>query len=361
MAPPLFGIRSLAAMGVLLLVIQLFHPAMLISLEVGQTAAWLAVALGAGFTALMLWPLAGAIRRTPGHTLYHVANAAVGPWGAKTFAVLLSGMLAFKTALILRQSSEMAISAVFPHTPQTFATTALLLISLYVAMGDGSALVWLSRIFLPAVLVSLVVLYIGTIGWGEYRYLLPLFGPGPGPLLMGVPSVAATFGPLILLSILSGHLSDRRRLLLWFVAIPLIGGAIKMFVKMNLLMTFAYPVGRSITFPLHEATRLIIGGRFFERLEGLWLFLWVSGTIALLGAQLYAASFVFSQAFKLPRHRIAAPTFAVLALTLAFFTPDQAQTIVWHKALAPLFTAGFLIIPAVLALLALVRQRGAAG
>lgn len=99
-------------------------------------------------------------------------------------------------------------------------------------------------------------------------------------------------------------------------------------------------MGQHIAFPLHEMSRLVIGGRFFERIEGIWLFVWVFGTACHLAALLHAAAVAFAQAFALPSHRTAVPPLVAMALTIAFFPPDE--TIAWHAAGAlPALAIGF--------------------
>lgn len=329
-----YGSRSLAALGLALLETEAFHPLIRIPLERGQTASWL-LALGAAvFMALLLWPVAAALGKIPGGTLGDLAKRALGRPGIIITSLLLTGMYTFAGGMILRETSEMAISAAFPHTPQTFATTALLLGAVYVAYGDGSGLVRMGRYMLPPILLTLLVVLAGSVGWGKAQYLLPFWGPGPMRLLANVPITAGMFAPLVLLFEMTGEVSNRSALVRWLVAVPLLGGNILALIKAVLGMVFPYPQGSVITYPLFVAARIILGGRFFERLDGLWLFMWVWSTIVLSGALLYGSSLSISRAFGLPRHQLAVPPLATVVLTVAFFPRNQAQTVLIHEAYA---------------------------
>ncbi len=350
-----FGSRSLIGLGVMMSLAQLFQPGLQIIFRNGMNAAWLAALLGGFFSTLVLLPMAVSLKRLPGGSLVDLAQAAVGRAGAMAVATVLSAIFCFVSGLFVRETSEMAISAVFPHTPQTFATTTLLLGAVYVAWGDGSSVVRLGRLILPALVISVGLIMVGSMGWGEWKYLLPLWGPGLPTLLATTPQNASFFAPAAVLAVLAGDVSDRTSLVRVFVLTPLISGLALAVVKLILSVVFSYPVGLNIAMPLHMAARLVVGGRFFERLEGVWVFMWVLGITVLLGALLHAAAATFSRAFSMERHRTALFPLATVTLTVAFFPPDQATTITWHQESSLWVTAISLLLPALLGVIGLLR------
>lgn len=352
-----FGSRSLAALGILLTTIQGFHPKMLMMLEAGETAAWLLLLCAGLVGSFLAWPVAAALRTIPNGSLAELIRSVLGRPGLIVTALLYGAGILFASGMVLRETSEMALSAVFPHTPQTFITVAMLVGSVYVAWGEASALVHLGRILLPLLLVSVAMILLGTMGWGEARYLLPLLGPGVPELVTVLPGAVAVQFPAIMLTLVADRVSDRQQLGRWLPAVPAIGGAILAALEAVLLMVFAYPIGVNIPFPLHTAARMVMGGRFFERLEGIWVFVWAAVTIVMLGALLHGVSVLYTKAFRLPWRQAAVLPFAAIVLTVAFFPTDQAQTIEWHLTATPTLFYALFLYPAVIALVVLFRQR----
>lgn len=353
-----FGSRSLAALGVLLVATQGFHPKMLMLMEDGQTASWLLALSAGGVAALLAWPVAAALRVMPDNAdLPGLVQAVVGRPGLILVALLYGSGIMFASGMVLRETSEMALSAVFPHTPQTFVTVALLVGAVHIAWGGDSSLVRLGRTLLPMLLTSLLLVLFGTVGWGEGRYLLPFLGPGMPDLVLALPGAVAVQFPVIILTLLTNGVSDRQQLVRWLPVVPLAGGAILAAIQAVLLMVFAYPIGVNIPFPLHTAARLVLGGRFFERLEGIWVFVWGTVTIVMLGALLHGCSALFARTFRLPRRQAAVAPCAAIVLTLAFFPTDQAETIGWHLGMTPSLFYLLFLVPACLALVVLYRQR----
>lgn len=337
-----FGTWSLAAAGITVLVSLVFHPVYLGPLWVSGTAGWLAFLLGGLLVGLLFWPVAGAVATSPGGTLISLARAAAGSPGAVGTALLVGGLLVYHAGLTLREASEMAVTMVFPHTPQTMAMVALVMGAAYGAYGGIDAIVFLCRAFLPVLLSLLLLVAIGTLGWGEFRYLLPLWGHGGRPLGVGSLLTVAIYTPMLFLLVGSANLHDRRQL--WKAALAVAGVATICFtvLKVVLLMVFPYPLGESVAFPIHALTRLVLGGRFLERIESLWLFFWVYATACHLGAVLHTAAAMYAEAVGFPSHRTAVLPLILLAGTIALFPPDISQTIGWHTGAAPLAaTIGF--------------------
>ncbi|HYG56570.1 MAG TPA: GerAB/ArcD/ProY family transporter [Symbiobacteriaceae bacterium] len=353
-----YGNRSLAALGIMAALTQGYHPLALICMIYGQTAGWLLGLLAGCLAALLLWPVALLLRRVPGADLMDLVHMAFGKPGAILYAMLLAATLTFSSGMILRETSEMAIAAVFPHTPQTFATTGLLLAAVYVAWSDNVGLVRIGRVLMPILLLSILFVMAGAIGWGRVQHLAPFWGPGPLPLLTAALPSAALIAPAVLMPMLAGDVSDRRHLVAWMTAVPILIGLALAVEKALMGMVFPYPVSLHITYPLHAAARIILGGRFFERMEGLWLFVWVSSTAALIGALLHAGARALSQAFGMRRHTVAVLPLAAVVLTIAFFSDNQADTIMVHQAAAPAVTAVALVLPAAVAAVAAWRHRG---
>lgn len=352
-----YGSRSLSVLGILLLATQQYYPGTLLILQLGETAAWLLSLLAGLLVVLLVWPVAAALSRVKGGSMHDLAVAALGRAGPVLHAPLLSAALLLLCAITLRETSEMALTANFPHTPQTVAVITLLGTATLVAAASSDAMVRAARMTIGPVVAGLVVIVVGTMGWGTPSFLTPFWGPGPLLLLQRTPEATFHYAPLGVVYALAGNVSDRSRLTKDLLLIPAAGALIYAIAKANLLMIYAYPTGTSITFPIHQAARLVIGGRFFERIEGLWLFIWVTGTIAFMAALIHVSALSFCRAFGIKSLRTALMPMAAMVLALAYFPVDQAQTILLNELLALPITAVTLVFPIIFAAVAALRGR----
>ncbi len=356
--PVRFGSGSLAAAGATVLLVEAFHPLLVVPLQAAETAAWLAVLLAGLFALVLHWPVAAQLARLPGGNLMDLARRAAGVPGAIGTGLLVCGLLTYHSGLVVRKTAEMAVSSVYPHTPATFATVALLLCTGYGAWGGRAGLVRLCRSFMPLLAGAIVVILVGSAGWGSIGYLLPFWGPGPGLLLVRSAGLAYMFAPTLLyVLVTAGPVQDRPRL--WRAgALCLAGGALLFaLAEAVALKTYPLPLGSSVYYLLHRLARLTVGGRFFERIEAIWVLFWVFGTGCHLAAMIQAAATAYAQAFSLQSHRDAVLPLLALMATVGLFPRDIVQTSNWQYASAPFYWGIGLALPLALALLAAGRRR----
>lgn len=352
-----FGSWSLAAAGATVMLAQGFHPVLVEAVRAGEMAAWLVMLLAGLFALSLYWLVAIRLRTLPGGNLISLAHAAAGQPGAIATALLACSLLVYHSGLIMRQTAEMTVSAVYTHTPQTFATVALLIGTFYVAHGKMAALVRLTRAFLPFLLLSMLVILAGGVAWGNSRFLLPFWGPGPAALLAGAGNLSALYSPTVLfLLIAAGHSRDRHQLSRTGTVV--IGGSSILLAVIQAVLTMTYPVplGYSVTYPLHALARLVVGGRFFERIEGIWIVVWVFATAIHLAALLHAGAAAYAGAFGMPTYRTAVLPLVTMAVVVSLFPRDQGQSIAWAQRAFPFYVGVGLGLPVGLALLTVVRR-----
>lgn len=353
-----FGSRSLAVASFTVLLSQSFHSVMLAPVWAGETGAWLAALLSGIWASIAYWLVTIGLHKLPGKNLVGMARALLGRPGAIITSLLVASALVYHAAFVLRETAEMAVSSVYPLTPQTFAVVSLLAAKLVGAYADLNGLVRLARLFFPVLIASILFIVFGVMGWGEFRNLLPIWGPGPTALLVRSMPLTAIYAPGLFLLMAAGRVKNRQGLWQSAAAVGLGAGIVYALGLAMVIMTYTYPLANSITFPLHEMARLILGGRFFQRVEGVWVLIWVFATILHGSLLIHVAATAIAEAFDMSSHRAAILPLGALVLTAAYIPRDQAQTITDHAAGLPLGLAAGFGWPLLLALLAAWRKRG---
>lgn len=89
-----------------------------LALATTTAAPWAVLVTGAA-AFLLFWPVAATLARRPGTGLIDLTQSAGGRPLAIATALVLSGFLLAGAGLSLRQASEMAVTAMYPHTPQS--------------------------------------------------------------------------------------------------------------------------------------------------------------------------------------------------------------------------------------------------
>lgn len=335
------------------------HRALLMgALWAGESAAWLAILIS-GICALALyWPVARYLSMRVRGNLINLAGAAAGVPGEIAMGILIGGLCVFQAGYTLRQTAEMAVSAVYPHTPQTFAMVTLLLCSGYCAYGGLAAAVRCCRVFLPVLVVGILAVCGGTLGWAQIDNLFPILGTGLTTLLGRSLMLTTWLWPLILLLYTAPpELRDLQRLCRKGALAIGLAVAIYAVIMAQWIMVFSVPVAHSVIFPMYQLSRLVIGGRFFERIDGLWVSCWAFGTACHVGVIMHIAAKALAQAFGAPDHRSVLLPVVVMTVSLGIFPHDVYQTVAPQRFLAPVVLAAGFALPLLLTLLAAWRSR----
>lgn len=199
--------------------------------------------------------------------------------GGKFLKILLGIILLlyfiFINSMILRNFSENLKIIYFQKTP-----IALIVISFIIAIIATNSLgiratVRANLLITPIVLFSLLFIYLAN---SEYFYvdrLFPLLGTGFTPTFLSGISNLFAFGGIIFIYLLPPYLEDSKEIKK-ISTISIIFSAIYLFFSVvSLLLMFPFFSSTEQVMPLYLLTRYIEFGRFFQRLDAIFLLIWI--------------------------------------------------------------------------------------
>lgn len=296
------------------------------ALRTATAAPWaiLAVSLAAF---VLFWPVAAALARRPGQNLVHLALAAGGRPLAMITALVVGVALIGTTGINLRMTSEMTTTSLYPHTPQTFVMVSMVGVAVVAAAISPPAIMWLTTLFTWPALISILLVLVGNVAWGQLANVRPVAGPGLWPVAREALPLTSYYGELITLAVFSSYLASPRQLVSATANTIAAAGLTWSAVTLVYLMVFPLPGGLDVPFPLQEMTRLVQGGRFFERLDAVLIAFWAFGTAGRTATSLMVAALLFRDAFRLASHRAALLPLAVAMVAVALIPTSQADTI----------------------------------
>jgi len=324
---------------------------------VGLTAAWVIPIISFSTGALGFLIIAALLKRYPGKSIVEISEQIAGP----VFGNLATlGYFAFffaATILVMRQFSETVGTALLPRTPLSVITAIFVLATLIAVYLGGEAITRAAFLAAPLIVITLVFLNILSLPQANLDAMFPIFGPGPGKLLYHGVIHSAIAGEVMFLAVVAPQLRDGHKV----KTMGLIAIAITTFftsVSVLVFVTvFPYPLCLHIPYPGYETSTLIYVGRFFQRVEVAFVFLWViSGCIELaLGA--YTSTMILARMLKLPIYRPIVPAVAIIGYTLAFTPPDVPTATRLDFELVRTFGGiAVFVVPALLLLVAQVRE-----
>ncbi|NPV26276.1 MAG: GerAB/ArcD/ProY family transporter [Firmicutes bacterium] len=124
-------------------------------------------------------------------------------------------------------------------------------------------------------------------------------------------------------------------------------------------MIFQLPVAEENVLPVYQLARIIRYGRFFQRLETIFVFFWLLNGLVALSAAFYGATTGLAKGLSLPDYRPILLATALVAYALAFIPPNYPTTMIWDRQF--LQNLGWIItfvLPGLLFLVTLIRRKG---
>ncbi|MCL6516768.1 GerAB/ArcD/ProY family transporter, partial [Alicyclobacillus sp.] len=124
-------------------------------------------------------------------------------------------------------------------------------------------------------------------------------------------------------------------------------------------MVFAPEETTKLASPMYALARLIHIGHFVQRLESVFVFMWVSAAVVKLAITLWSAAYMLAAGFGWPTYRPLLPALCLLSLAISLLPHDVASAFDLHGEI--LMRWGWIIafaLPLVLLGVGAMRRRG---
>jgi spore germination protein KB len=330
-------------------------------IQENYSGAWIAVIIGCITAFLWFLPLAGLFKRYPDEDLVTIAESVTGPIIGKLLIGIIIGFFFISTALVLRQIAETVIGTALPQIPLiaiiiTFAVVMIL--PSYFGLESTARYASLTTPFLLAGGIGLFLLQYKNMSLNN---LAPLWGPGLKKLAINGFSRSSLLSELVLLGFLVPFIPKKKA---FQIGIYLIIAASVLLTTTMLVTQIIFPpqVAAENTYPFYEMSRSIYFGRFYQRIEFIFIFVWISITLLSLVLRFYLTTIGIARIFRMPYHQPLIGMVALMVLAVALLFPNY-NTVVYldnlirgHWAWVPAFFVPFIIYLTALIL----RKRGKA-
>ncbi|MCR4441285.1 MAG: GerAB/ArcD/ProY family transporter [Peptococcaceae bacterium] len=281
-------------------------------------AGWMAALLG-GLAAVVFWlAISALLARFPGKSIIEINEIILGPVLGLGLNALILAYLILSSSVFLRQFSESVIITALPESPLSSLTFLFLITVLVAAYLGLESISRNSYIALPFILVGVAAVLVSLYTFWDVKELFPVLGAGAGPVLAYGLLGASAYGEVLLLAILAPFFSFRIKTLRT-VGLISIGVVMLYFAAITAvyLMVIPVPAAAEALSPFYQLSRTIYAGRYYQRLESVFVLFWTYTAFLQLAIGLITTTLAAQAAFKLPYYRPLLPALAVLFLSLA--------------------------------------------
>ncbi len=325
--------------------------------EASGSISWLTPLLGGLSGGCLIWIQQSLLTDSHG-SLLQLAEDLLGK-GASYVCGLFYFFALFSTACLwIRQYAENTLLVALPliefnHIILVYLVSVLVMVYLGIEALSRTCL-----LLMPLSIGALFVVFVGLMPEMEPLYLFPLLGYGIPSLIGPLLFYTGASAPAAMLMVLAPSFQSKaatQKVILFGIGASAIIRSMAFAVYVSV---FAVTVGSEKILPFFDMTRLVYINRYIQRIESLFILLWVVVGILGIAVCLYGALAIIGQLFRLPTFTPLLLPLGIIMITVAALPMDANQVLILNRILfIQIFAPGFVITTLALFLAAKLKKR----
>lgn len=244
--------------------------------------------------------------------------------GGKTFKCIIGFLFCayfiFFSATLLKNFVYCLQIMYYPNT-NTFSLLLLFFISaFFICNLKYNALYRSNLLTIPFLILSIFLLFLGNFEDFSFDNIFPILGNGINETFLYGSSNLFAFQGLIYLLFLPPHLKDYTELKKISIISILLSAIYLVTSIATLLFLFNTEVTSTLLMPLYSAVRYIEFGAFFQRLDSVFILIWIISFISYLSLSINTCSNIFKKTTKIQSDKSSIILICFLMLIVTFFS-----------------------------------------
>lgn len=231
----------------------------------------------------------------------------------------------FSASIFLRSFCESVKSIYFPKTPVIFLILLFVIGIILTNRLGMQSIIRANLIFIPIVLFSIVFIFLANLDNFTIQRIFPILGNGISPTFFSGASNLFAFGGISLLYFIPPSLKDSKDFKKISKISIILSGIWLLFSVATLLFMFPSIMTTDEILPLYLASRFIEFGRFFGRLDALFLLIWIISIMAYLSILLSFIISIFKKLTLFKYSNITIYGVALLIFVLSIIPKNYVQ------------------------------------
>ncbi|URN94053.1 MAG: spore germination protein [Candidatus Pristimantibacillus lignocellulolyticus] len=268
----------------------LVMPRILIQ-DVGTPDVWLTLLLTGILVVLALIFFIKLSQKFPEQTLYQYSSKILGRPLGNLVCLLFSLYLLLTSAYELRILAEVIVFYLLEGTPKWAIVIPFMLVSYYLLLGGVNAMMRLFQIVLPITIIIIIIVYGLSFSMFHIDNLKPVFGSGISPVFNGSIHSFNSFAGYELVAIYFAYMNEPKKAIKSFAIGLGLVVVIYLIALILVIGSLSLEAGMLSTWPTIDLVRNYeLKGFFFERIEILFLVIWVMQLFCAFSSMYYGAS-----------------------------------------------------------------------
>lgn len=181
----------------------------------------------------------------------------------------------FSSSILLRNFCECLKIVYYPMTSLIFIILTFIIVICIALQHRFSSIAKVNLLIIPLVVISIIFLFVANIKNFSLDNIFPIFGDGLfDTFVTGLGNLGA-FGGITLLYFLPPYLKEPQKMKKIYLSSIILGTIYFILCVSIILFMFISLMYTNQIMPLYSAARHIEFGNFFQRLESIFLLIWI--------------------------------------------------------------------------------------
>lgn len=295
--------------------------------EAAGTAGWI-LALYVSLLALLLFAwITKLYSKFEGMDILDVSEKAAGRIGKIIFGLIIIAHITLALSSILREFGEDMKVIAFNVSPISYVMLFFLVGMILGAYAGLEAIVRFHAIVVPIILVFYIIALIAVSPYYHFSNLLPIMGNGANTIFISGLSKISIFAPLIIYLLIVPFIRTHGN----FKTVGYVSIGISSFIFVSSALFYvaamSYPTCLENFLPVYELSRLIYLGRFFQRVESLFVLSWAASALLYLSMGFFALVYVFKKIFNLEYYKPLIIPLSILIFVVSLLPKNLMEAI----------------------------------
>ncbi|USG67989.1 spore germination protein [Brevibacillus ruminantium] len=330
----------------------------LFAARAADSGAPLLTLFGCAIAFLSLFLLSSLGKRFPRKSIIHYSEAILGVWLGRLGSIAIILFFAMLSALTAREFGEVVITTVLRSTPVEITVIVMLTLAAISCRNDLNTFSYIHLFYLPFILAPGLLIVALSLQNADPINLLPVFSRHDGNWLGGALTIAALFqGSFVFSMIIPSMRTPAKALRASYFAI-LVSGGLYVLIVIASIAIFGAEEAKLQLWPTLELARMTsLPANILERLDILFLAVWVTAVFTTLFSSYYFTIHSISNLFKLRDHKMFTWAMLPFIFILAMLPKNVLET--YHLILVIGSYGLFITIayPAFLLIVAMLRKK----
>lgn len=311
--------------------------------EAGGSSAPLIALSGVLMAFISYWLLASLCQRFPGETLFVFSRRLLGAPLATFFTVLIMLMFIALTGLTVRQFGDVATTVLYKKTPIEATIFLMLLISLLSSRRSVVKFSYIHFFYLPLIVGSILVTILISLKNVDLLNLQPVLMPPTIPFWKGVREASYLFQSSFVIVLLIPFMEKPGHAVRAGTLAMVLSGIIYVLIVIASVGMFGAEETRLLIYPTLETARsAAFGEGFLERLDALFIIIWVISVYTTIYTTCYLSAYLLQKLLRFRDRRMASSALLPVMFILSMLPSNIFESYRWALHLGQ---AGMILIP----------------